>query len=82
MTQLTDKASPWALLPMLLFLALFIGSGLYYQSAGVEFAFYEISRLPFCPPLFSLCCWPRAVSISVLSNSLKAAATRLWSLCC
>ena len=43
MTQLTDKASPWALLPMLLFLALFIGSGLYYQSAGVEFAFYEIS---------------------------------------
>lgn len=37
------RLSPWALLPMLLFLSLFIGSGLYYQSAGVEFAFYEIS---------------------------------------
>jgi Na+/H+ antiporter NhaC len=35
--------SPWALLPMLLFMALFIGSGLYYQAAGVEFAFYKIS---------------------------------------
>mgnify|MGYP005989419599 CR=1 FL=1 len=35
--------SPWALLPMLLFMALFIGSGLYYQSAGIEFAFYKIS---------------------------------------
>lgn len=39
----TQPSSPWALIPMLLFLALFIGSGLYYQSAGVEFAFYEIS---------------------------------------
>jgi Na+/H+ antiporter NhaC len=37
------ERSPWALLPMLLFLALFIGSGLYHQAAGVEFAFYEIS---------------------------------------
>ena len=35
--------SPWALLPMLLFMALFIGSGLYYQAAGAEFAFYKIS---------------------------------------
>ncbi|MAA70630.1 MAG: sodium:proton antiporter [Bermanella sp.] len=35
--------SPWALLPMLLFMSLFIGSGLYYQAAGVEFAFYKIS---------------------------------------
>lgn len=37
------KGSPWALLPMLLFLSLFIGSGLYYQNQGIEFAFYEIS---------------------------------------
>jgi Na+/H+ antiporter NhaC len=28
---------------MLLFMALFIGSGLYYQAAGAEFAFYKIS---------------------------------------
>ena len=42
-TMPTQPSSPWALIPMLLFLALFIGSGLYYQSVGVEFAFYEIS---------------------------------------
>ncbi len=37
------KNSPVALLPLGLFLALFIGSGLYYQAAEVEFAFYQIS---------------------------------------
>ncbi|NCC88077.1 MAG: Na+/H+ antiporter NhaC family protein, partial [Clostridia bacterium] len=37
------RQSPLALLPLGLFLALFIGSGLYYQSAGVDFAFYQIS---------------------------------------
>ena len=37
------RLSPWALLPMLLFLSLFIGSGLYYQMQDVAFAFYEIS---------------------------------------
>lgn len=37
------RLSPLALLPMLLFLSLFIGSGLYYQAQGVGFAFYEIS---------------------------------------
>ncbi|MBN0986758.1 Na+/H+ antiporter NhaC family protein [Amphritea pacifica] len=37
------RANPFALLPLLLFLALFIGSGVYYQSANVDFAFYQIS---------------------------------------
>lgn len=37
------RLSPLALLPMLLFLSLFIGSGLHYQAQGVGFAFYEIS---------------------------------------
>ncbi len=37
------RSSPWALLPMLLFLALFIGSGVYYQLQGADFAFYKIS---------------------------------------
>ncbi|WP_020680307.1 Na+/H+ antiporter NhaC family protein [Marinobacterium rhizophilum] len=32
-----------ALLPLLLFLALFIGSGLYYQAQDTDFAFYQIS---------------------------------------
>lgn len=37
------RANPLALLPLLLFLALFIGSGVYYQSQQVDFAFYQIS---------------------------------------
>ncbi|AMX02102.1 Na+/H+ antiporter NhaC family protein [Microbulbifer thermotolerans] len=37
------KASPLALLPLFLFLGLFVGSGLWYQSQGVEMAFYQIS---------------------------------------
>lgn len=35
-------ASPFAVLPFLVFLSLFIGSGLYYQSLGTDFAFYQI----------------------------------------
>ncbi|MCE9679316.1 Na+/H+ antiporter NhaC family protein [Shewanella sp. AS1] len=31
-----------ALLPLFLFLALFIGAGLYFQSQGVDFAFYQL----------------------------------------
>lgn len=37
------RSSPVALLPLGLFLAMFVGSGLYYQNQGVEFAFYQIS---------------------------------------
>lgn len=37
------RHSPLALLPMVLLLSLFIGSGLFYQAQGIEFAFYEIS---------------------------------------
>lgn len=36
-------SNPLALLPLALFLALFIGSGLYYQAQATEFAFYQIS---------------------------------------
>ncbi|GAB3480452.1 Na+/H+ antiporter NhaC family protein [Marinomonas epiphytica] len=39
---MTSK-SPLALLPLALFLVLFVGSGLWYQSQGVDFAFYQIS---------------------------------------
>lgn len=38
-----QTSNPVALLPLALFLALFIGSGLYYQAQGTEFAFYQIS---------------------------------------
>ncbi|KZN14277.1 Na+/H+ antiporter NhaC family protein [Marinomonas sp. TW1] len=39
---MTSK-SPLALLPLILFLVLFVGSGLWYQSQDVDFAFYQIS---------------------------------------
>ncbi|WP_193161265.1 Na+/H+ antiporter NhaC family protein [Microbulbifer hainanensis] len=37
------KPSALALSPLLLFLALFVGSGLWYQSRGIEMAFYQIA---------------------------------------
>ncbi|WP_430463035.1 Na+/H+ antiporter NhaC family protein [Thalassolituus sp. LLYu03] len=43
-SERTPSPSPSAaaLLPLGLFLSLFIGGGLYYQSAGVDFAFYQL----------------------------------------
>ncbi|MBR9729193.1 Na+/H+ antiporter NhaC family protein [Shewanella intestini] len=38
----TRPASFIALLPLFVFLALFIGAGLYFQSQGVDFAFYQL----------------------------------------
>lgn len=38
----TLPASARALLPLLLFLALFLGSGVYYSMLGTEFAFYQL----------------------------------------
>lgn len=37
------KVSPLALLPLGLFLTLFVGSGLWYSAQGAEMAFYQIS---------------------------------------
>ncbi|WP_133012635.1 Na+/H+ antiporter NhaC family protein [Marinomonas flavescens] len=39
---MTSK-TPLALLPLVLFLVLFVGSGLWYQSHDVDYAFYQIS---------------------------------------
>lgn len=39
---MTSK-SPLALLPLVLFLVLFVGSGLWYQAHNVDYAFYQIS---------------------------------------
>jgi Na+/H+ antiporter NhaC len=36
------KPTPLALLPLILFLTLFVGSGLWYQSQGTDFAFYQL----------------------------------------
>ena len=41
-TVIMNKPTPVALLPLVLFLTLFVGSGLWYQSQGVDFAFYQI----------------------------------------
>ena len=38
----TPTASFVALLPLFLFLGLFIGAGVYFQSQGVDFAFYQL----------------------------------------
>ena len=35
-------ARAWPLLPLLFFLVVFLGSGLYYTAAGTDFAFYQI----------------------------------------
>lgn len=39
---LQSPASWLALLPLVVFLALFIGAGLYFQNQGVDFAFYQL----------------------------------------
>ncbi|WP_394131510.1 Na+/H+ antiporter NhaC family protein [Shewanella maritima] len=41
-TAAISPASFIALLPLFVFLALFIGVGLYYQSQGVDYAFYQL----------------------------------------
>ncbi|MBD5769666.1 Na+/H+ antiporter NhaC family protein [Marinomonas colpomeniae] len=50
---MTSRSS-LALLPLLLFLVLFVGSGLWYQSEGVDFAFYQISAPVAILPAISL----------------------------
>jgi len=40
--SIAPRASFVALLPLFLFLALFIGAGVYFQSQGVDFAFYQL----------------------------------------
>lgn len=41
-TPATSPASFIALLPLFVFLGLFIGAGVYFQSQGVDFAFYQL----------------------------------------
>ncbi|TKB56730.1 Na+/H+ antiporter NhaC family protein [Ferrimonas aestuarii] len=42
-TTPTNKSSAIALLPLLLFLATFVGAGVYHQNQGADFAFYQLS---------------------------------------
>ncbi|MCG8472212.1 MAG: Na+/H+ antiporter NhaC family protein [Desulfobacterales bacterium] len=41
--NISPKPSFAALLPLGLFLAIFVGSGLYFQSLGTDFAFYQVA---------------------------------------
>lgn len=41
--MLRSLSGPWALLPIALFLILFIGSGVYFTLQGTEYAFYKVS---------------------------------------
>ncbi|MGL5409645.1 MAG: Na+/H+ antiporter NhaC family protein, partial [Shewanella sp.] len=41
-TTASRPASFIALLPLFVFLGLFIGAGVYFQSQGVDFAFYQL----------------------------------------
>ncbi|WP_261841302.1 Na+/H+ antiporter NhaC family protein [Aliamphritea ceti] len=57
-------SNPLALLPLALFLTLFIGSGIYYQAQGVDFAFYQISAPVAIIPaiVLSLCFSPGSLN--------------------
>lgn len=39
---MNQPASPRALLPLALFLLLFLGTGIYFQTTGVDYAFYQL----------------------------------------
>lgn len=60
----TDSPSFTSLLPLIFFLTLFIGSGIYYQAIGVEHAFYQISAPVAIIPAIIL-------ALSMASGSLE-----------
>src|SRR5690606_41557109 len=37
-----SQQAAWSLLPLLLFIVLFLGTGLFLQARGVEYAFYQL----------------------------------------
>lgn len=57
MTLLNKQQARLSLLPMLLFVALFLGTGLYLQSQGVEYAFYQLPGPVAIIPALVLAIW-------------------------
>lgn len=51
------QANPLALAPLALFLAIFVGSGLYFESQAVEFAFYQVQAPVAILPAIVLALW-------------------------
>ncbi|KFZ37398.1 sodium:proton antiporter [Shewanella mangrovi] len=51
-TAVPVKGSFIALLPLLIFLVLFIGAGVYFQAEGVDYAFYQVpAPIAIIPPI-------------------------------
>ncbi len=62
-------SNPWALIPLLLFLAIFVGSGLYYASQGVANAFYQVSAtVAILPAIAIALCFGRGTTSSRFTN--------------
>lgn len=70
MTLSQKQQARLSLLPLLLFVALFLGTGLYLQSQGVDYAFYQLPGPVATIPALVLAIWlykaPLAESIEVL----------------
>lgn len=70
MTLSQKQQARLSLLPLLLFVALFLGTGLYLQSQGVDYAFYQLPGPVAIIPALVLAIWlykaPLAESIEVL----------------
>jgi Na+/H+ antiporter NhaC len=70
MTLSQKQQARFSLLPLLLFVALFLGTGLYLQSQGVDYAFYQLPGPVAIIPALVLAIWlykaPLTESIEVL----------------
>lgn len=70
MTLSQKQQARLSLLPLLLFVALFLGTGLYLQSQGVDYAFYQLPGPVAIIPALVLAIWlykaPLTESIEVL----------------
>lgn len=66
--KVTPFPSVIALLPLCLFLILFIGTGLYYQQLGVDFAFYQLPSVVAILPAIILAL---VISKEKLNNAIE-----------
>jgi Na+/H+ antiporter NhaC len=70
MNQVNQQQAKLSLLPLLLFVTLFLGTGLYLQSQGVAYAFYQLPGPVAIIPALVLAIWlhraPLAQSIDVM----------------
>ncbi|SHH92963.1 Na+/H+ antiporter NhaC family protein [Ferrimonas marina] len=64
----TPRPSALALLPLLVYLALFVGAGVYFQSQGTDFAFYQLSPVVAILPAIILAL---ALSKQRLNDSIE-----------